>query len=349
MTVVTDDLDVARAELAKTDDLTSLEVVLKEIEVSVDESDKGPVATFDLEGDAVPLTENALKTLAVALNIPQNYLLKCPARLQADNLNYWQGRLSERKRVRTVIGDDKVQALTSPKFLPIKNVPIFEALVEKLSKGDPSKLHLDVFEHDWLVTRMALCHADASHKVQNGHFMDRNPEVHVGDVVRAGVNVMNSLTQHQHTEVRPFAFRLFCANRMVTPLVGGEGDSFRYDSKSDPSPLDWLGEMIDQVGSQLEPLFANLDNAAQRQLPDPQMALEAQLTHVPGPLREAVVAAYQEEPDPTMWGVVNALTRAANDDAIEPRFRFRTQTHAGHLAFDSRCDECGRPLDSKHA
>lgn len=348
MTTVTDDLEIARQVLAKTDDCTSLEAVLREVQFSVDETPSGPVTSFDVEGESVPLSDLAIKTFATTLEVPQNYLMKCPAHLQADNLNYWKGRLSERKRVRVVVGEDRVQALTSPNFLPVKNLPLLEALVERLGKGDPSKIKLDAFEHDWLVTRIGLCHADASHEVKNGIFKDQNPEEHVGDVVRAGVNMMNSLTNQLHTEVSPFVYRLFCANRMVTPLVGGSGDGFRYDPKAEGAPTEWLATMIDEIGKQFDPLFEHLDSAAVKDLPDPEMALTAQLGHVPGTLREAVLEAYKEEPTPTVWGVVNALTRAANGDEVDGRFRRRVQSHAGTLAMNRSCEECGRPLDQNH-
>lgn len=352
MPTVTDNLDVAREALVLTDDISTQEVPLKNASISVKDHQDGSFATMAVEGEDTRLSEFALRQLSGEMGIPTAYLLKCPAALQAANLEYWQKKLSDRKRVRVVVGQEQIQAITSPNFIPIKNVKLFDAAVEKIADmlGGLDKLRLDHFEHDWDLTRMAFTHENASHTVDNIYFKDANPEAHVNDIVRAGVNVVNSLINEMHTEIQPFAFRLICANRMVTPVLNGGNSKYpfyRYDNGGGQTGADWLAGAIDEIGKQFEPIFKQMDEAARKKLVSAEDVLRANMANVPGHMREAVMEAYLEEPTPTVWGVTNAITRASRQSqSASPRHRLAVERYAGQVTTDPTiCEKCGLPAD----
>jgi hypothetical protein len=336
MTVVTDDLSVARDALVATDDVIVEDLQLRNAPIQA----TSDAVTVEVAGVTLGLSSLALKQLSSELGIPANYLVKCPATLQAQNMAHWQGELSSRKRIATVIGQDHIQAITSPNFEPVANAPIFDALVELVGHGDNSKLSLDTFEHSWESTRISLTYGDLVHRVENAYYQTG---AEVGDLVRGGVAFTNSMTAAVETEIEPFVLRIACLNGMLSPVFGGDRAQFRYRRKDGPPDV-WLRDAVDAIGEQYESLFVALDTAAQAVLDDPQRAIRDQIRSIPGPMREEVVNAYQEEPMPTVWGVANAITRAARDGGFEAAHRVTAQRHAGWFATSPEvCSTCGRP------
>jgi hypothetical protein len=339
-------LTEARELLEATDHFESVEVPLKVIEIGAGLNDQhDPEVQMTIEGTSSALSEKAVRQLAASFEIPAPYLLKCPPPLQAANLDHWQKQLSDRKRARVVISDGQIQAVTSPNFVPTPNARLFDTLVERIGNGNDELVQLDYFDHSWDATRFALCHARASHEVQNSYFRGANPDSEVGDVVRAGVSLVNSLVNDTHLEVEPFVFRLVCTNGMVAPDPTGR-DRIRYlGGEKSGAPTEWLSTAIDQIGATFEPLFRELDRAAQTPVENVEQALSAELRHVPGYMRDAVGEAYEEEPTPTAWGVVNALTRAVrNIDNATFNHVLQVQRHAGSFATHRTCDSCHRPF-----
>jgi hypothetical protein len=341
MTVVTDSLEVARAALEETDELHSEEIHLRTATVSFETDADDSYAVMPVEGENVRLSEFALRQLAAAVGVPTAYILKCPAHLQSANIEHWQRQLSENKRNRVVVGQDQIQAITSPNFIPVRNVPLFDTLVEKIGGGDPEKVSLDLFHHDWRLTRLGVTNVDAAHRVETKHLAVVQP-----DIVRAGANFVNSLVSETHTQIDPVIYRLTCKNSMVAPVSPDE-QAFRYSHKDAGNPSDWLAAAIDAIGELYEPIFQQIDEAAKRAFENPERVLRDQLRRVPGPVRQAVLEAYQEEPVPTIWGIGNAFTRAAHQsDAVRNDQRLAIERHAGSYVTDPTiCTTCGLPAD----
>ncbi len=344
MSTITDDLDIARQSLQETDDFTSEEIIFRDAEVSVSASEGNIFATMAVEGEPLRLSDLAVKQLATELSIPANYLTKCNAELQASNIDYWQGKLSEKKRIRALIGQQTVQAITSPNFIPIRNTRLFDVMVDVVGGSSPDAVKLDVFEHSWENTRVGLTNANSERAIQNHYLRELHEGAQIGDVLRTGANFNNSLTVANQTEIEPMAFRLICLNRMVTPLMGSELPRFRYKNDGSKPSEDWLRDAMDAIGEQYEPMFDAMEAAANTRLENPEQVIRDQLSHVPGPVREAVINAYREEPMPTQWGVVNAFTRAATHaDDLDMRYRIATERHGGWFAVaQDVCDTCGR-------
>jgi len=345
MATITTDLDVARRTLEETDDLATEEILLKGATISFESTPEGGHATMTVEEEAIRLSEYSLKQLATMLEIPAAYMVKCPPSLQATNLDHWQKQLSDRERARVIMGGKMIQAIASPNYIPVKNVPVFDVLVDKISRGKPDNLTLDRFEHDWIGTRIALTNSSVSHKVNNTYFKPSGEAAQKDDIVRAGVHFLNSLVNETHTELQPFMLRLFCTNGALMPAPGADRGVIRFKNDGSVPTADWMQTTIDEIGSTYEELFSQIDAAANTVLSNPAQALRDQLRHIPGPLRDSVVNAYSEEPIPTQWGIANALTRATqNTPSTRLNHRIGVERNAGWLMSSTDlCSECGRP------
>lgn len=347
----------ARSLLVESDHYNTETIPLATAPIEATTTEDGSKVTMAVEGQSLELSEHAKKELATRLEIPGPYFLKCPSTLQAAQLAHWQTTVSDRKRIQLVISeeDNVIQGVTSPNFVPTPNTRILDALVESVGRGDDENLVLDWFEHSWEFTRIGICHRNASHTVDNAIY---NHTVHedavargaeIGDIVRAGVNTINSLVNAHHLEFEPFAFRLACLNRMVSPLISSENERHRYVNPEKSGPVgDFIGAAVEDILRQFDPLFARLDEAAQNSLSEESVlnALNAQASHLPGPYRDEIFAAYELEPMQSTWGIVNAVTRAAErmTDA-RPHHRLQVERHAGQFAVQGYCDSCHRPFN----
>ncbi len=66
-----------------------------------------------INGEMHPILPHAQRLIANRLSIPHQYLQKCPANLQAKNMNHWVGTLQDEKELFIRYQDDAVRAVFS--------------------------------------------------------------------------------------------------------------------------------------------------------------------------------------------------------------------------------------------
>ncbi len=170
-------------------------------------------------------------------------------------------------------------------------------------------------------------------------------EPKVGDVVRSGVNLRFSEFGLTPPEVEAASYRLICLNGMVH---SDYQQRIRVNAKLF---TEMMGNIIRGIGAARE-IFATIvapkmAKAAQISV-DPMQAIRrvALERSVDKAMLDRVMAAYAVEPEPTMWGVSNAFTRAANQFSGYKE-RQRLQLIGGsvvHTADRAHCTTCAAEL-----
>lgn len=153
------------------------------------------------------VTKLARRQLADKLKIPFAYFERMreeqPALLD-QNVNTWLQDDRERRMVRTL--DGKVRAILSDRYRRLDNYDLAESVLPILQKLPEAR-----FESVELTeTKMYL-------KVVTSRLQY---EMAPGDVVQAGVVVMNSEVGHGTLSVQPLLYRLVCRNGMIVPDQG---------------------------------------------------------------------------------------------------------------------------------
>lgn len=330
-------VDEVRDKLRETDEFHVVEVTFHELEFTT--AGNEVVASVPTD-DSYPLEEHALRNLGAVLEIPAGYLAKCPPALQIDNIRYWQSRLSDRKRGRFVVHQDRVRAIGSPRFSPVQNLPLFDAIVEILGKdGEPT---VETFAHDFVHTHIALS-TPTEYSLANPH-TDGDT-----DVVRPGIFIQNSLANAAKLELQPCTHRKLDDGRTILPTVQSQGSDgrrlFRYKNPDDSGPhVDWVTAATKELKNEWAPLLKREDEVSKTKLDEPaEEVLEALMPHIPGFAHEEVQNEYAEDSQPTLWGIASAVSRAAVKlDTIEPHHRLRMDRAAGHLTVDGNCSRCHR-------
>lgn len=237
--------------------------------------------------------------------------------LLSENVNHWFGKTPENRMVRTL--DGSARAFLSDRFRPLDNFDLAEPAIRTLTA-----LKCDVKSCQLTEKRMyikAVC-TSITEKI-------------VGDIVEAGVMISNSEIGHGSLAVEPFIFKLSCSNGMVVNSLsmkkyhvgrgmemGGEGAQEFFSSatrKADDKAFflkvgdiirgtfskDLFSGMVGQMRlAATRPIKSNLDKVVE---------IVEERYHLSEDESGGVLQHLIKGGDLTHWGLVNAITRTAQD------------------------------------
>ena len=164
----------------------------------------GQLAIANNTTQTFDVTSHAHRQIGDRIGIPAKYynrmLTKAPELLQA-NVNHWFQTNPEQRMIRTL--GESARAFLSRRYRRLDNFDLAEAVLPTLLQMEGAQ----VMSCELTETRMYLKVVTA--KVQ--------ADVKVGDPVQAGVCISNSEIGMGALRVEPLVYRLVCTNGMVTP------------------------------------------------------------------------------------------------------------------------------------
>ncbi|MBM3268719.1 MAG: DUF932 domain-containing protein [Candidatus Sericytochromatia bacterium] len=256
----------------------------------------------------LPLADRARSQLLVRLGIPEGHFHRCPDPLKEAQLKWFlrNGDHDRRALVRTVHGRE-VRAILGSRYAPLDDALVLP-LVAGLLADTPCTVEWCDFSADSTHVRLVF-ERDAK-------------EVRPGDVVKAGIHVVNSETGCRAIHIDSLVFRLVCSNG----LVRSEPElhtAFRHVGR--PERLeDALRKAILTARSGAEGLLTRFQVATVQPIGNPEdfAASLAERHGLAEPRRDAIAARLRESGDLTVYGAVNAITAVARDEAsAEARYQ----------------------------
>lgn len=147
------------------------------------------------------------------------------------------------------------------------------------------------------------------------------------DWVYPGFHIRNSEVGYTAIIIDEFSFRLVCLNGMMM-TIGDSRLMYRQHRPIEDKILDdQLGNVFTRVPQRWETTRQKLTAMKERFIPEPEKAIEMALARMDAPkhFREAAVNAYSAEPLSTQYGVLQAITLAAQEyDDMDKRFEFES-------------------------
>ena len=284
----------------------------------VDVADELPSYQFKFPNGATPVMEHltgdrrlvlsarAESQLLQRLQIPAAFYRRLPENIKWATVNFFaQHGGFERMALLRLVRGNTVRALLSERFCPLDDVdllPLFGDVV-----GDEAlRVEALDFEEDYSHLRVIFPHQVAEPKP--------------GDVVMTGINLSNSETGMRAVHIDAVVFRLVCRNGLVQAESSGK-TTIRHVGQIDRLK-DSLATAVRDANQKAHRLLERFRIAAGVRISDPRAALERFASD--GTLTQEqlqlAIAAFILEPDPTVYGLVNAVTRAAQQ---EPTFERR--------------------------
>lgn len=267
-----------------------------------------PVVTR-LDGDTFTMSNRATSQLLARVGMPEKVLDRLPAGLRFATVNHLVQQYEQDKMMtfRTVAGGDRrtVRALVTERYTPLDDVDILPLVADVLGDTD-AQVQMADFDEDYTHLRIV--------------FPRTQTEVKQGDIIQTGLSISNSETGMRAIRFEPFNYRLVCTNGMTRSESGGStairhiGNAARLKDSVARAVADARG-----AAAQMQDMFKK---ALAHAVSDPMKLINDHgAEHLTQDQLKAVLAAYTVEPDPNLFGVINAFTRGAQTASnLETRY-----------------------------
>lgn len=286
-----------------------------------------------------PLTHWAHGQMAEKLEIPERYyrlmMEEGENPLLAQNINTWMQKKPHKLTVRTL--DGNVRAIVSDKYRALENRDLTFLALDCFTKAGAQVIRADMSDRHLFIKA-------TTPRIQG--------EARVGDIVQGGLLIRNSEVGASRLAIQPFMNRLKCANGMViSEILNGAGFSqihlgnrkaqgvYQFsDQTMQLENLAIFSKIRDVIRQTFEPGWFNAAIAAlkattENKVPLPERAISnvVDMAGLSDSTRDAILRAYLGEPDPTQYGIVQAVTATAKN--IEsPEDRVQMEELGGRLA-----------------
>lgn len=254
------------------------------------------------------LTPRAESQLLQDLGVPVVFFRSLPANIQFAVAN-WKVQNSNYEReslLRTVRGNT-VRAFLSTKYAALDDIDIIPMVADII--GDENVIVENVDFHD-----------DATHLRIT--FPGQLTELKKGDIVRTGIHITNSEVGLRAVHVDALVHRLVCTNGLVRAESNGK-TTIRHFGKSDRLKDD-IARAITDAKDNTRHLVRQFKDSINQRLTDPRQFLKdhAKDMTLTKEQLNAALDAFSFDPDDSLFGVVNAVTRAAQDEGtFEGRYQ----------------------------
>jgi hypothetical protein len=283
--------------------------------VSLNEIEFGSLNEMWIGGVGVEVLPQAQRLLANRLRVPFTYLERCPAELQADNLNHWLKE--ERKQRETFFcrfnGQRQVRAVFTDRYTAIENTEILTKILDLGFRPEQEVQYM--LDENLMVAKLPE--------------FAKTFEVALKDNVVPGISIGNSEIGFLSFCIECFYLRLVCTNGMVVPVSVGQS-RFKHISRK---AFEALPETIRQVAENSNRQQAQMVISVNSSVHNPHQSIEGfsrrfGLTQAEGQL---VKAAWEQEPVQTMWGVIQAFTGAAKAMNLNVEAAYRLERVGGQI------------------
>ncbi len=271
-----------------------------------------------VSGKQVEVAPTAQRLLANRLRVPYSYLSRCPEDLQAKNLNYWIEQ--ERKQRETFFcrfDANRLRAVFTERYRPLDNMEILSQLLQH--GFDPT--------------------TQIQYAIDDGMFLVKVPEyarafgVNPGygqlDEIVPGVSFANSEVGLLAFSIEAFFYRLVCTNGLIAK-TSSTLSRFKHISNRglENFPETLAGVIEDSMRKQEQFKISRLSTVK-----DPIQSIEifSQRFGLSQAETEVVRQSYYLEQGGTMFHIINAFTRAAQDANLDTLQAYRLESTGGQI------------------
>lgn len=265
-------------------------------------------------GQEVAVLPSAQRLVANRLRIPITYLERCPVDLQAHNLNHW---IDEEAKGRETLfcrfSAKGLRAVFTDRYTAIDNIEVLYAMLENgVAPGQEVQFTLD--ESLMLVK---VPHYDAMFSVA--------PR----DRIVPGVSLGNSEVGTLAFCLEAYFYRLVCSNGLIAKTATGMS-RFKHISRK---AIEAFPEVLGQVVSDSQGGKGRFMVSLQTPVVNPQESFARLNTQfrITKKQAEAVERAWPLEEGGSMFNVINAYTRAAQDSVLDAEESLHLERVGGQI------------------
>ena len=302
-------------------------------------------AAFSIGDTEIPLTKNGALELASTVGLPKATAKETPANLLNPYLNYFYNNGGRGKaHLKMLASNSGGLGLTRASVQPFSNFELLNAVTQGIKDRagvDESELMVDYKLNHGLADTNIRIILPSTREIKSVR-----GEKLGGDPWSLGIELNNSLQGLSSLELKGYLFALVCTNGMTV----NHATSGRYRRKPSLTPEDayvWAKHAVDDVFTDLGPALDDVESLT-------QIPLEGELTdtlgrmferfQIPAALREPIIGNLAESDDLSAYGLLQAITYAANDEELSPGAVNTLLEAGGEVAhvLSERCQYCHR-------
>jgi hypothetical protein len=359
-------VDWARQKLAETEPLFEYVFTTGNVKLVLEDADAEGKPWFEREltgvapaylevgdgGDRFQLTRQALMETASVCHIPRAYQVEIPPSLLAQNINWWLSTgLGERDL--KMLSSENIPVATpatpwpEPGWLaravcratisPFSNLALMDRMLAGLEQqyGKGEVLVDYKFHHDLEATAMRLIVPGKQRVISGTPVAD--------DTWSTGLQLKNSLIGLTQTQLDGYLFRWWCTNGSIDTLATSGGFARRGASEDDA--LAWAAESVEEILGGLEHTLDEVQEMTSMPVTGDVTTVLGDLFRehgLPGRDQSRVIAAMADTEDMTMYGLMQAVTQAANLDDLPQRSVEALLRMGGHLVRAASAGRCSK-------
>jgi hypothetical protein len=283
----------------------------------------------DDDGMGFALTAWATAQACGKLGIPVGYFNRCPTELQDAQFNHWRQQEETLRKIAasaeakdaakwTVrVKNAMVRGVLSARYDKLDNRQLLDALLPVVSRSG-GRFQVSLVEMTQESFHLRLVDPRISR------------DVLPGDRLLVGIHLANSEVGFRAVTVDAVVWRLVCQNGLVRRVAGKSLLRQRHIHVADARFIPLLEEAIAQATILAAGFIEQMALAVKTPVPDPEKAIAylGQMWGLTKQTQEYILLALLGEPktgmQDTLYGLVNAVTNAAQRLSIDDRFQLET-------------------------
>lgn len=245
--------------------------------------------------------------------------------------------------------NNEIKQFVKPSTLLFNPTTVLDAMADAMGTfGGKEHVVVKDFTHSLEETRFSVIVPAG----QAERFVDARP----GDTTVGGLYFSGSLLGRANPELSVFTDRVLCSNGMVQPAGSTRFRVGKGDEDADgpmEQMLEWLQASCQTLtGTPMSEEFGRLQHLTTHVVDDEHVATTLAdifaRFRIPATAQSQVHEAMADEADGTMYGIVQAITRAAqHSTSLTDSQRASLMARAGEVSFHAQsiCESCQRPID----
>jgi len=266
-----------------------------------------------ISGKKIEGLPSAQRLLANRLRVPYSYLSRCPEELQAENLNYWiKEEVKKRETFFCRFDGDQLRAVFTDRYTAIDHMEILSRMLE-YGFSPEVEVHYSL-DQNLLVLKVP----DFTRAFGFGK----------DDRIVPGISIANSEVGILAFSIEAYFYRLICSNGMISKTA--VASRFKHISRR---ALDEFPHILQQVVYESEHNQRRFEISTQSRVDNPLQTIgsfnrQFQITKKEA---EAIERCWELEPGYTMFEVINAYTRAAQDPSLNAEESYKLERIGGQI------------------
>ena len=264
-----------------------------------------------IAGKQVGVLPSAQRLFANRLRVPYSYLARCPKELQARNLNYWiQEEREKRETLFCRFDGDSLRAVFTDRYTAIDHMEILSRMVE-YGFNPEVEVHYSL-DQELLILKVP----DFTRTFGFGD----------NDRIVPGISIANSEVGILAFSIEAYFYRLVCSNGLVSKT--SVASKFKHVSRK---ALEEFPHILQQVVYESENSQSRFEISIQNRVDNPLSTIGTfnRQFNITKKEAEAIEHAWEIEPGMTMFHVLNAYTRAAQDTSLTSEESYKLERVGG--------------------